>query len=158
MSTIHKIDFLFEIFQKTRGSAQSGWLPHLILIGMNQQLMKKAQKRVEEKKGFFGHLGVYLAMSIFFLVMNLLTWDGEFWFFFPLLPWGVGLLIHYFSVFGLPFGRVLSPDWEDQQLAREVKKLQQKSTGRSGAREDDHLELKELEKRRAQDWQEDDLV
>ena len=125
---------------------------------MDQQLMKKAQKRVEEKKGFFGHLGVYLAMSVFFLVMNILTWDGEFWFFFPLLPWGVGLLIHYFSVFGLPFGRVLSADWEDRELAKEVKKLQQRSNSQSPAPGEDFLDLKELERRKAQDWQDEDLV
>ena len=125
---------------------------------MDQQLMKKAQKRVEEKKGFFGHLGAYLAMGVFFLVMNILTWEGEFWFFYPMVPWGAGLLIHYFSVFGLPFSRVLSADWEEQELAREVKRLQQNSSSQSPAPDEEFLDLKELEKRKARDWQDEDLV
>ncbi len=125
---------------------------------MDEKLMKKAKKRVEEKKGFYGHLSTYIAMAIFFMVMNFVTWDGEFWFFFPLLPWGVGLLIHYFSVFGLPFNQILSSDWEDKELAKEIQRLQQKKGVDVSEISDEQLELRELEKQKSKDWREEDLV
>ena len=125
---------------------------------MDQKLLKKARKRVEEKKGFYGHLSVYLAMGVFFFTMNVLNWDGEFWFYFPLMPWGVGLLIHYFSVFGLPFNKILSADWEEQQMAREIRQLEKTSKTSRTVSSDERLDLKELNRQKAQGWKDEDLV
>lgn len=119
--------------------------------------LERAKKRVENKKGFFTHLSVYLSVGIFFFTMNILTWSGEFWFFFPLMPWGIGLLIHYFTVFGLPFTKILSPDWEEKELAKEIRKIERES-GAAYTDLDEKLELKELEKRKRGSWGEEDLV
>ncbi len=69
---------------------------------MEDYIYRKARKRVKQKKGFFIHFSVYIAVGVFFLTMNLVTDPWDLWFFYPLLPWGVALLIHYFSIFGLP--------------------------------------------------------
>ncbi len=70
------------------------------------------------------HLAVYMAMALFFLLMNIATYkeENEIWFFFPLIPWGAGLLIHYFSVFGI-FGIVLGRDWEEKEVEREKQRI-----------------------------------
>ena len=109
--------------------------------------LERAKKRVEDKKGFYTHLSVYLSVGTFFFVMNILTWSGEFWFFFPLLPWGIGLLIHYFTTFGLPFSKILSADWEEEQLTKELQKIEREEN--IGVELRDNLELKELEKRQS---------
>ena len=118
--------------------------------------LKRAKKRVEDKKGFYTHLSVYLSVGAFFFAMNMVTWSGKFWFFFPLLPWGIGLLIHYFTTFGIPFMDVLSSDWEEKELAKELRRIDKKTA--SSFEKNDELELKELAKRKATDWEDDDLV
>lgn len=125
---------------------------------MHDEKLARAKKRVEDKKGFYTHLSVYLSVGIFFFTMNLVTWEGRFWFFFPLMPWGIGLLIHYFTVFGLPFTKILSSDWEERQLAKELRKIDNEGAGAS-TNWNDELELKDIVKqKRADDWRNDDLV
>jgi len=84
---------------------------------MDQQY-KAAQKRVKQKKGFFVHFAVYLSVGLFFFLMNLATFEGDWWFFFPLLPWGMGLGIHYLITFGFPGSGVLSREWEEKELQK----------------------------------------
>ena len=81
---------------------------------------RQAQKQVNKKKGFYIHLGVYIVVGIFFLLMNLLTSPGDWWFMFPMLSWGVGLAIHYLIIFGLPGTDILSKEWEQRELEQEL--------------------------------------
>lgn len=92
---------------------------------MEDYIYRKARKRVKQKKGFYGHLSVYIAVGVFFLTMNLVTNPWDLWFFYPMMPWGVGLLIHYFAIFGLPGKeRVLTHKWEEQEMEREIRRLE----------------------------------
>jgi hypothetical protein len=92
----------------------------------DKSVLAKAQKKVKAKKGFFTHLSVYLSVGIFFLLLNVLTYDGDWWFFFPLLPWLVGLLIHYFTIFGVPGTEILTEGWEERELEKEVRAILRK--------------------------------
>ena len=118
--------------------------------------LKRAKKRVKNKKGFYTHLAIYVIVGLFFYTLNMVTWSGTLWFFFPLLPWGVGILIHYLLEFGIPFTKVLSPEWEEKELAKELKRLNKRPS--SSFETSEELELKELVKRKASGWEEDDLV
>ncbi len=116
---------------------------------VDNEIRQRVQKKVKDRKGFMAHLGVYLAVGMFFLVINLLTMQGgRFWFFWPMIPWGVGLLIHYFSVFGLPGTNELVEKWELEETAKELKRARgrQDNLLNSGERED-KLELRELTKK-----------
>ncbi|MCB0553833.1 MAG: 2TM domain-containing protein [Phaeodactylibacter sp.] len=130
-----------------------------------QEILNQAKKRVKAKKGFFGHLSAFIAVGAFFLAMNLLTYDPKdptIWFFFPMLPWGIGLLIHYFAIFGLPGNRALSQKWEEEELAREMDRLRRKHQGRLDAPQEEtevlNLEELEKEKEKRSNWSEEDLV
>ena len=72
---------------------------------MSEKMYREAQKRVKDKKSFYSHLASYLMMSIFFFVLNALTSFGDWWFYWPLLGWGIGLVMHYFRVFGVSRSR-----------------------------------------------------
>ncbi len=77
----------------------------------------KAQKKVEEIKGFYGNLGGYIVVMIILAIVNLATYPQFLWFLFPLAGWGIGVLVHGLSVFNyLPF---LGSDWEDRKI-REI--------------------------------------
>jgi hypothetical protein len=129
---------------------------------MGDPILQQAQKRVKQKKDFFKHLAAFVGVGFFFFAMNMFTLveEGpEIWFFFPLLPWSVGLIIHYFNVFGFPGTGALSPDWEAKEVQKEVKALRKKmgySSPTSSNQEE--LELKEIRKEKATDWDRDDLV
>lgn len=91
----------------------------------NQQILKKAEERVAAKKGYYWHLIVYLIMGVFFFTMNMLTEPDKIWFIFPMLAWGIGLMFHTVGVFGIPGLHILGNDWENQQLQKEIDRLQE---------------------------------
>lgn len=129
---------------------------------MEDKIYEMARKRVAEKKGFYRHFSVYLAVGAFFFIMNVLTYydSYEWWFFFPMIPWGAGLAIHYFSVFGLPGGH-LSREWEERELRREMDRLRSKVDLLESPRQNEGLELPRLKKekvRKSPRWNEEDLV
>ena len=51
------------------------------------------------------------------VAINLLTSPHSLWFFWPLLGWGIGIVAHATSVFGV-FG-IFGPEWEKRKI-REI--------------------------------------
>lgn len=64
-----------------------------------QEAYEKARKRVEAKIGFYIHLGIYVAVNILLVIINLLTSREYLWFKWPLMGWGIGVLFHGLGVF-----------------------------------------------------------
>jgi hypothetical protein len=80
----------------------------------SQDRYVKAQKRVEDLKGFYGNLTSYVVVNTGLLILNLLTSPQNLWFFYPLLGWGIGVAIHAMSVFNyMPF---LNQNWEEKKI------------------------------------------
>ncbi|GEM55529.1 histidine kinase [Flavobacterium branchiophilum] len=83
-----------------------------------------AQKRVQEIKGFYGHLASYVLVNLFLLILNLVSSPGYLWFFWPALGWGTGLLAHGIKVFQImPF---LGKDWEERKIKELLNKEEYK--------------------------------
>ena len=102
---------------------------------------KKAKKIVNKKKGFYYHLLSYLAVNVFLLLVS----EGDS---FPVVfAWGIGIVFHYFAVFGMPFTGVGSDEWKDREIQKEMKRLNKKEGSKGNWNIDDHLELKELDER-----------
>ena len=47
----------------------------------------------EKMRRFKRHLGTYLVMSLFFFVLNAVTSFGHWWFYWPMLGWGLGVAL-----------------------------------------------------------------
>ena len=75
---------------------------------------KEAREEVEEIQGFYIHLGVYILVNVFLVVLNLITSPEYFWAIWPMLGWGVGLGAHAVTIFGL-FG-IGSQDWQERRV------------------------------------------
>ncbi len=105
----------------------------------------KAKKRVKKKKGYYAHLISYVSVMIFFMAINLATYSEEpvIWFFWPMLGWGVGLLIHTFSVFGIPGVGPLDQSWEQKQIKKEMEKMGSPASYEDEVPEEEELELKD---------------
>lgn len=86
----------------------------------------RAKKRVEELKGFFTHLMVFVFINTMLIVIKIVgtmyngeSFMGPIWHFSTFatpLFWGIGLAFHGLKVFGLnPF---LGKQWEERQMQK----------------------------------------
>lgn len=75
---------------------------------------ERARKRVEEIKGFRIHVFTYIVVNIGLFAIDYFTSPGNYWFYWPLLGWGIGLVMHWFGVYGsrLFWGK----DWEERKI------------------------------------------
>jgi len=65
----------------------------------NAELMKEAERRAEEKLGFYIHFTVYCAVNAMLFFIWFFATKGFPWFLFPLGGWGIGILFHFLSTF-----------------------------------------------------------
>jgi hypothetical protein len=57
-----------------------------------------AVRRLYHDPGFVIHFAAYLAVNILLIVINLATTPGKYWFYWPLLGWGLGIVGHAYGV------------------------------------------------------------
>ena len=50
---------------------------------------------------FQAHFATYLLFGVFFFVLNLLTDPGNWWFYWPMFGWGIGIVAHAFATYGV---------------------------------------------------------
>ncbi|MGJ5641192.1 2TM domain-containing protein [Formosa sp. S-31] len=84
-----------------------------------QKAYYRAKKRVEELKGFYGNIVSYCVIIPFLIFINYKTFWGFQWFWFPMLGWGMGIIIHAFTVFG--YGK----SWEERKIQEILEKEKQ---------------------------------
>ncbi len=51
----------------------------------------------EEKRKFITHLVFYGASNLLFIILNIIYTPSVLWFFYPLIGWGVMLVLHYLN-------------------------------------------------------------
>ena len=88
--------------------------------GDNSGLIKEAEKRAEEKLGFYVHLTVYSIVNIMLFLIWLFITKGFPWFLFPLGGWGIGIMFHFLSAFVFTRQLILKKLTE-----KEIKKLKE---------------------------------
>ncbi len=134
---------------------------------MDDRDYRLAKKRVKAKREFYQHLSTYAVMSVFFFLLNAVTAFGNWWFYWPMLGWGVGIMFHYFDVFGLPGVGETSNDWEQKAIEEELRRIKrEKKLSETAPRKvslpkeepEERLELKELKKEKRKDWDDSELV
>ncbi len=79
----------------------------------NEYRYRKAKKKVENIKGFYGNLTAYVIVITLLALLNYYTTSFP-WVIFPAVGWGLGLIAHGFCAFNyLPF---LGKDWEEGKI------------------------------------------
>jgi len=76
----------------------------------------KAKERVEKLKGFYGNLISYCTIIPILIIINVNTSSGFQWFWFPMLGWGFGVLMHALETFG--YGK----NWEERKIKELLEK------------------------------------
>ncbi|MBZ9570815.1 2TM domain-containing protein [Methanobrevibacter sp. TMH8] len=81
----------------------------------NDESYKRAKKRLEDVKGFYTNLISYIIVNIFLFIINMIFTPGFWWFLFPLVFWGIGVVFHFLGVFVFE-KRVFGKKWEDKKI------------------------------------------
>ncbi len=82
----------------------------------DEEKYKNATKRVKEIKGFYSNLVSYILVNLFLVFINLTYSPDKIWFIFPMIGWGIGLLIHGLTTFGDRW--FFSKEWEEKQIKK----------------------------------------
>jgi len=100
----------------------------------NFEKKERAKKRVEELKGFYWHLIIYIAVNTFISVNKVIrnldngeTFNEAFFdlgTFFIWGAWGIGLLYHALKVYGI---RIFGKEWEERQIRKYMKEDEQQN-------------------------------
>jgi hypothetical protein len=89
-----------------------------------EQRYERAHSRVQALKGFYIHTSAFVVVNIALFTINVLV-GGAWWFYWPLLGWGIGLGAHALGVFGFGGGGPWGRDWEE----RKTKEMMDKEGG-----------------------------
>ncbi|PIB28332.1 hypothetical protein BFP77_10175 [Maribacter sp. 4U21] len=104
------------------------------IMKTDREKLNRAKKRLEELKGFYWHLAVYLGVNSFITISTIIgrmsngasfleVLDfGTFavWFF-----WGIGLFFHGMKVFS--YNPIFSKSWEERQIQKYIEKDKQQA-------------------------------
>lgn len=109
----------------------------------NKRLLKKAKRKVKQKKDFYTHTLIIALVSVFLLSLRIFLkpWDG----------WGVlipisimilSVIIHYLMVFGVPLIKKESKNWEADAVENEYFKLKELELKNEDLLAEDNLVLR----------------
>ena len=80
-----------------------------------QQRYEQTHARVQAIKGFYIHTTAFVVINIGLLAINAGV-GGVWWFYWPLIGWGIGLGLHALAVFGFSGGGPWGRQWEEQKI------------------------------------------
>jgi 2TM domain len=90
-------------------------------------IREEARRWVRRKRIFYTIVGVYLALSLMWFVIDMLDDSSGLWFYWPMLGAGLAVVVVGLAMFGL--GGLFGADWERRQVDRY---LERRSDRRSG--------------------------
>ncbi len=125
----------------------------------DEEIEERVRKRVEAKAKFMKHFATFLVFAAFFFILNGIT-SGfaprNWWWYWPVLGWGLGVAIHYVNAVGFPGTHEMIERWEIEETARELKKRRKTKALPEAEREG--LDLPELERERHPNYDDEDFV
>ena len=80
-------------------------------------LRERAIKRLKKRRDFHGHVLVYLLVNAFLVVIWAVTSPGGFfWPIFPMVGWGIGVVMNAWDVY-------FAEDFGEEDIDREMQRL-----------------------------------
>jgi hypothetical protein len=65
----------------------------------DMELRRMAERRADAKIGFRRHLMAYAIVNAGLLAINVVTSRDYYWFIWPMMGWGIGIVAHWASVY-----------------------------------------------------------
>jgi len=85
-----------------------------------EEIDRLARKRAGAKLGWYTHAAVYVAVNLFLFAISEYGFGQRRWTIYPVLGWGLGLVLHGISVFVLGTGGGL----RERMVQKERERLQ----------------------------------
>lgn len=115
---------------------------------MEDKLLKKARKKVEEKKQFYIHAFIMVASAIFITILSFFVGpENNWWTLIPISAMALSVVIHYLTVFGFNGMNQKVENWEANELENEYLKLKEMENLKKDLLDEDRLRLRQLDKR-----------
>jgi hypothetical protein len=85
------------------------------------ELREQAIKRLKKRRDFHGHVLIYLMVNAFLVVIWAMTMpDGFFWPVFPIVGWGIGVVMNAWDVYFVE-------DFGEEDINREIERIERRS-------------------------------
>jgi hypothetical protein len=89
----------------------------------NREDIERMRSRVEAMRGFYMHLIIYFLVNTGLAILNIIRTPEKYWFQWAALGWGIGLLSHWWGVFGARI--FFSRAWEERKIRELLEKEKQ---------------------------------
>ncbi len=84
---------------------------------------RKARIKIKNRKKFIWHVIFFVPLSFLLIAINVGT-ETDPWSLMIVFPWAFILVVHCILTFIFPSVNVFSSDWDDLEMDREVRKIQ----------------------------------
>ncbi|HEU4545420.1 MAG TPA: 2TM domain-containing protein [Microlunatus sp.] len=82
------------------------------------EMRERAIKRLKKRRDFHGHVLIYTLVNAFLVVIWAVTNpDGFFWPIFPIVGWGIGVIMNAWDVY-------FAEDFDEEDIEREIRHIQ----------------------------------
>lgn len=81
---------------------------------VDAEVLERARKAARSKRAFYRHAGIWAIVSAFLFLLDLFSGPG-WWFYWPVLGWGIAIAFHAGSVY---FGDGFLQRPEDREVER----------------------------------------
>ncbi|MFZ0545024.1 MAG: 2TM domain-containing protein, partial [Candidatus Promineifilaceae bacterium] len=88
------------------------------------EIYERARESVEARLEFYRHLAIYVGVNVLLIIINLITSPDSLWFVWPLLGWGIGIVVHAVRVFVVPTGSSLKARMIEQEIEKYSKSVE----------------------------------
>jgi|SRR5690242_4287944 2TM domain-containing protein len=88
-------------------------------------LRERAVKRLKKRRDFYTHLLVFTLVNAFIVAIWAVTGSGFFWPIFPIVGWGIGLVMNAWDTFR-------DEDFDEEQIQREIRRIEDHRRSRNG--------------------------
>lgn len=81
-------------------------------------MRERAIKHLKKRRDFHGHVLIYTLVNAFLVVIWAVTNpDGFFWPIFPIVGWGIGVIMNAWDVY-------FAEDFDEEDIEREIRHIQ----------------------------------
>jgi hypothetical protein len=86
----------------------------------SSEALQEARRYVRRKRILYTVVGIWLALSLMWLTIDLLDDSSSFWFYWPMLGTGIGVAITAIVLLGI--GGLFGVDWERRQVDKYLRR------------------------------------
>lgn len=89
---------------------------------IDKERLEKAHRRAREKGSFLGHIIIFIFVNLGIFIYNAIQSWGDWWFQWVILGWGIGIVVHFLSVY--LFDGIIAR-YVDRQTEKELRNLKE---------------------------------